>query len=95
MGGFICGFVLSFVPHLFFCRYLVKAVLRDCNISWISSHANDKASVTSVTSKDSSQPVHLPSMTMFLVYPSLDSPEAVDGICDQQKTLISLRMRAG
>ena len=31
---------------------------------------------TSVTSKDSDQPVHPPSITMILVYVSLDHPEA-------------------
>ena len=36
-----------------------------------------------VTSNDSAQPVHPPSMT-FLVYPSLDSLEAVEDTCDQR-----------
>ena len=31
-----------------------------------------------VTSKDSDQPVHLPSVARVLVYPSLDSLEAVE-----------------
>ena len=40
---------------------------------------------TYVTSKDSDQTVHLPSMARVLVYPSLDTcrPEAVKGACDQ------------
>ena len=41
------------------------------------------ASKTCVTSKDSDQPVRPPSMARVLVYPSLDSLEAVEGICDQ------------
>ena len=36
-----------------------------------------------VTSKD--QPVHPPSMARVLVYPSLDSREAVKGPCDQRR----------
>ena len=40
---------------------------------------------TCVTSKDSDQPVHLPSIAVVLVYPSLDSREAVEGTCDQQR----------
>ena len=37
-----------------------------------------------VTSKDSEHPVHPPSMARVLVYPSLDSPEAVEIMCNQQ-----------
>ena len=41
--------------------------------------AHDKTyNKSSVTSKDSDQPVHPPSMTMVLVYTSLDSPEVVE-----------------
>ena len=39
-----------------------------------------KPTMSSVTSKDSDQPVHPPSMARVLVYPSLDSLEAVEGI---------------
>ena len=35
-----------------------------------------------MTSKDSDQPVHPPSLAKVLVHPSLDSPEAVEGTCD-------------
>ena len=45
---------------------------------------------TCVTGKDSDQPVHPPSMARVLVYPSLDSPGAVEGTCDQRR-LIRLR----
>ena len=38
-----------------------------------------------VTSKDSDQPVFPPSMARVLVYPSLDSPEAVEATRDQQR----------
>ena len=40
---------------------------------------------TCVTSIDSDQPVHPPCIARVLVYPSLDSPEAVDGTCDQRR----------
>ena len=40
---------------------------------------------TCVISKDSYQPVHPPSMTRVLVYSSLDSLEALEGICDQRR----------
>ena len=40
---------------------------------------------TCFTSKDLDQPVHQPSMSRVLVYPSLDSLEAVEGACDQQR----------
>ena len=36
------------------------------------------------TIKDTNQPVHPLSMAMVLVYHSLDSLEAVEGICDQR-----------
>ena len=38
---------------------------------------------TCVTSKDSDQPVHPPSMAWILVCPFLDSAEAVEGTCDK------------
>ena len=37
-----------------------------------------------MTSKDTDQPVHQLSMTRVLVYPSLNSLEAVEGKCDQR-----------
>ena len=46
--------------------------------------ANDKTyNKTCVTSKDSDQPVHSPSMARVLFYPSLDSLNAEEGTCDQ------------
>ena len=39
---------------------------------------------TCVTSKDSDRPVHPPSMARVFVYPSLDSPEPVEGAFYQQ-----------
>ena len=38
-----------------------------------------------VTTKDSNQPFHPPSMARVLVYPSLDSLEAVEDTCNQRK----------
>ena len=44
-----------------------------------------KPTVRRVTSKDTDQPVHSPSKTRFLLYPSLDSPDAVECTCDQRR----------
>ena len=35
--------------------------------------------------KDSNKPLHPPSMARVLVYPSLDSPESVEGTCNQRR----------
>ena len=43
---------------------------------------------TCVTIKDSNQPIHPSSMARLLFYTSLDSPEAVEGTCDQQRLII-------
>ena len=52
----------------------------------IKETAHDKTyNETCLISKDSDQPVHPPSMTRVVVYPSLDSPEAVEGMCNQQR----------
>ena len=45
---------------------------------------------TCVTNKDSDQPVHSSSMERILVYPSLNSQEAVEDTCDRRR-LIRLR----
>ena len=46
--------------------------------------AHDKTFITScVTNTDSDQPVHPLGTTKALVYPSLDSLDAVEGTCDQ------------
>ena len=48
--------------------------------------AHDKTYIeTCVTNKDSDQPIHPLSMARVLVYPSLDSPETVEDICDQRR----------
>ena len=47
--------------------------------------AHDKTyNNTCVSSKDSDQPVHPPSIVRLLIYLSLDSLEAVEYTCDQQ-----------
>ena len=52
----------------------------------ISEPAHDKTyNKTCMTSKDSNQLVHPPSMAMVLVYPSLDSPGAVEGTCGERR----------
>ena len=53
-----------------------------------------KPIIRCVTSKDSDQPLHPSSMARVLVYLSLDSPEAVEGISGQQR-LIRLQGCAG
>ena len=66
----------SMVPKVF------KPLKFDCND--IFKPAYDKTyNEICVTSKDSDQPVHPPSMARVLVHPSMDSPEAVEGTCDQ------------
>ena len=45
---------------------------------------NKTYSKTCVTSKDSDQPVHSPSIARVLVYPSLDGVDAIEGTCDQR-----------
>ena len=59
------------------------------NVSMYTNElAHDKTyNKTCVTSKDSDQPVHPPSMARVLIYPSLDSPKAVEGTCDQRRLL--------
>ena len=47
---------------------------------------------TCVTSKDSDQSVHPPSMAMVLMFSSLNSLEAVESTCDQ-RTDQTVRMR--
>ena len=52
----------------------------------IESAALDKTyNKTYVTRKDLDQHVNPPTTARVLVYPSLDSPEAVEGTCDQQR----------
>ena len=53
-------------------------------ISFLFDPAHDKTyKKTCVTSKDSVQPVHAPSMSRVLIYPSLDSSEAIEGTCNR------------
>ena len=40
---------------------------------------------TCISSKDSDQPVHSPSMARVLIYPSLGSPMAIEGTCNQRR----------
>ena len=48
--------------------------------------AQDKTyNKTCVTSKDSDQPIHSPSIARVLVYSSLNSLETVEGTCYQQR----------
>ena len=61
----------------------------------ITEQEHDKTyNKTCVTSKDSDQSVHPPSMARVLIYSSLNSLEAVEGTFDQRR-LIILRRCAG
>ena len=52
----------------------------------ITEPANDKTcNKTFVTSKDSDQPVHPPSIARVFIYPALSSSEAVEGTCNQRR----------
>ena len=54
----------------------------------IHEPAHDKTyNETCVTSKDSGQPVHPPSMARVLLYPSLDSPEVTEGTYEQRRLI--------
>ena len=56
------------------------------NDSLIFESAHDKnCNKIIVTSKDSDQPVHPPSMARVPIYPSLDSLKAVKDTCDQRR----------
>ena len=56
---------------------------------WINKKyepAQDKTcNKTCVTSKDADQPLHATSKAMVFLYSSLDSLEAVEGTCEQQR----------
>ena len=67
-------------------------LFHDYGLFWISPYmylyepADDKNyNKTYVISKDSYQPVHPPNMARILVHPSLDSMEAIEGTCNQQR----------
>ena len=51
--------------------------------SWNEPVHNKTYNKTCVTSKDSDLPVHPSSTEWVIVYPSLDSLEAVEGMCNQ------------
>ena len=65
--------------------YTSKRILPDSNfLTFKNEPVHDKTyNKTCVTSKDSAQPVHPSNMPRFLVQPSLDNPEAVEGTCNQ------------
>ena len=57
-------------------------------LNWFGPVHDKTYNKTYVTSKDSYQPVHPSNMPKVLVYPSLDSPEAVEGTCHYENTPI-------
>ena len=58
---------------------------RTCLRALLFEPAHKTNNKTCVTSKDSDQPVHPPSMARVLRHPSLENLEAVEGACDQRK----------
>ena len=60
---------------------LVSSLYRKTNMSQHTKKYNK----TCVTSKDSDQPLHLPSIARVLIYPLLDSLDVVEGTCDQRR----------
>ena len=62
----------------------------------INESAHDKTyTKTCVTNTDQNNPLHPPSMSMVLVYPSFDSTEDVEGMLRLVKILIRLHRCAG
>ena len=67
-------------------RVTYEALLAETDVRPMKTNepTHDKTyNKTCVTSKDSDQPAHPPSMAKALVYPSLDSLEAIESTCDQ------------
>ena len=83
-------------PLSVFCT-LKRLFLYDSFFVWRHSQikpAHDKTyNKICETSKDPDQPVHPPSTARVLVHPSLVSPEAVDGTCDQRSLWSDCAMR--
>ena len=69
--------------------WLVSLMLY-CGLCKINEPTHDKPTIRCETTKDSDQPVCPSSMAKVLVYPSLDSVEAVEGTYNQRR-LIRLR----
>ena len=74
------------------CRNKAKTIIRVVSLESVSIPGVDKwaaqdktYSKICVTSKVSDQPVDTPSMKRVLIHSSLDSPEAVEGTCDQRR----------
>ena len=68
--------------HIYFCSSLNYVFY--C-IIYLYEPAQEKTyNKICVTSKDSDQPVHPPSMTI-LIYPSLGGPDTIEGTCDQRR----------
>ena len=75
---------------------MIQRTNKTYNETWVTSKDSDQtvhprsiARVLVYSSyviiKDSDQTVHPPGMARVLVYSSLDSPEAVEGTCDQRR----------
>ena len=88
--GFLCS-IRTLSSNFLIYAYMQTVfvdIAGEHEIHWciIFRPADDKTyNKTCVTSKDSDQPVHPPSMARVLVYPSFNSPDAVKGTCDQRR----------
>ena len=70
----------SFICSCFICLFVLFSTI--CCVLLPFEPVHNK---TCVTSEDSNQPEHPPSMARTLFNPSLDSPKAVEGTCDQRR----------
>ena len=70
---------------LYAARGNISSMIWAATIRPIGPAKNNNNNKTCWTSKDSNQDVHSPSMARVLVYPYLDSPDAVEDICDQRR----------
>ena len=77
-----CVFVM-YVFLCFGCPAMFLYLLKEKKIN--QPAYNKTYNKTCVTSKDSEQPVHPPSMARVLVYPSLDSPKSLEDTRNQRR----------
>ena len=65
-------------------------ILLSLNYHWTGPAHDNTYNKICVTSKGADEPVRSHSMPRVLVYPCLDSPDAVEGSCDQRRLIIIL-----
>ena len=69
------------LPYLYYFYYNRKSFIKIITFEPVYDKTYNK---TCVTSKDSGQPAHPPSMARVFAFLSLDSLKTVEGTCDQQ-----------